>query len=238
MNRKASFNALAALLTTLTDDEQNALVDNPDKLKALATQLAQEAVQNTFFLPISDKDLPQQLQSVVTKWRKLASDFGYVGPVAWRVKAGFTLKGHAPQAGPCYEGYKYLQDWNLENDTPTMDGIVFWIPRLVEGSTSKNVKEQQKLLGEVRTRYDLPEHHLTSYGSAALLSGLIHAHFKRTGERTPLNGLYSRTDTLRVDGYRLLVGDFDETGLNCVHWYVDGRLGGLGVFPVAVEMGV
>jgi hypothetical protein len=41
--------------------------------------------------------------------------------VLWQVKAGFTLKKHAPLAGPCHEKFSYPQDWDLRNDEPTAD---------------------------------------------------------------------------------------------------------------------
>lgn len=237
-NRKASFNAIAALLAKLSDDQQLALLDRPDEFVEFAAAQAAKIVQDTYFVPIADKDVPQKIAESVWKWRKLASDLGYTGPVCWRVRAGFTLKSHAPQAGPCYEKFGYLQDWQLQNDEATQSCVVFWIPRLVKDSVSKTVEEQMVLAKQVRTTYDLPAHHLTSFGSAALNSGAVLAHYKRTGERTPLNGLYVRTDTLHVDGSRLNVGYFDETGLGCDVWRDGERYGYLGFFPWGMEMGV
>jgi hypothetical protein len=238
-NRKASFNAIAALITGLTDDEQLALVDKASEFKKFVADLVRTVVENTFFTHVDDKDAPAHLVGAVAKWRKLASDLGYTGPVLWAVKAGFSLKSHAPLAGPCYEKFGYLQDWKLRNDEPTVDCMVFFIPRIV--ATKKNVEEQTLALAELRKEYGLPEHHCTSFGSAALVSGLILAHFKRTGERTPLNADWVRTDTLDSDGNRLELGDFDESGLYCDDSWGghrnDIRADGLGVFPLGVEMG-
>lgn len=266
MNRKASFNAVARLITALTDEEQSALVDNPTALGVLAKRLVEEAKANTFFVALSDDEAVELLiknrkadvntelllppgeredralyQAMVAKyevagWRKLASDFGYTGPVAWKVRAGFTLKQHAPQASPCYEQFGYLQDWELKNDEPTVDSIVFWVPRLLEGSVSKDVEEQKALMTDVRARYELPEGHLSCFGSAVLIAGLILAHFKRTGERTPLRNLYVRSDTILADGGRLGLGGFDGTGLDCSSWDYDGGADeGVGVFALGVE---
>jgi hypothetical protein len=234
-NRKASFNAIAALITGLSDEEQVVLVDKMSEFKKFVADLVRTVVENTFFTHVDDKDAPAHLVGAVAKWRKLASDLGHTGPVLWAVKAGFTLKTHAPLAGPCHEKFGYLQDCNLQNDEPTVDCMVFFIPRIV--ATEKNAQEQTQALAELRKEYGLPEHHCASFGSAALVSGLILAHFKRMGERTPLNTDLVRTDTLDSDGDRLGLGDFDGDGLYCSGRWDDGRDGSLGVFPLGVELG-
>lgn len=208
MNRKPSFDAVTDMFKSLTEEEQLAIVDSPSELKKFAGDLAIKIVQNTFFIMLSDNEAPEKFAETTLKWRKLAAELGYTGPVIWMVKGGFTLKVHAPKAGPCYQNFQYLQDWKLKNDAPTKKSLAYWVPRLVPGSKNKNVEEQIAILTELRQRFTLPEHHLASFGSASLLSGLIFAHFKRVGERTPLKGEYTRTDTLYSDGLRLYLGDF------------------------------
>lgn len=236
--QKASVPSLVDFLSSLSHAQQVALTDNRHRQEIIRTLdgfLIKEA-ENTFFTIINDPDVPAQFVATVAKWRKLASDLGYDGPVAWRVKAGFTLKQHAPAAGPCYNKWAYLQNWNLRNDEPTTDSLVFFIPRIV--GTSKNASEQVKVLAELRQQYKLPANHLTSFGSAALLAGLILANFKRKGERAPLNHCWVRTDTLRAGGNRLSLGIFDEAGLYCGRrWFWDdNRIDGVGVFPLGVEL--
>ena len=238
MNRKASFNGLAAILTELSEDEQLALVDCPEELKKFAGDLVIQIVQNTFFIPLSDHDVAEKLAETTLNWRKLAAELSYTGPVVWKVKEGFTLKAHAPKAGPCYENFQYLQDWNIRNDEPTKGSLAFWVPRLVTGSKSQNVEKQISILAELRQRFGLPEHHLASFGSASLDSGLILAHFKRIGERIPLKSEWARTDSLNSNGSRLDLGDFDEHGLycGCWHWNDDSNPS-RGCFPLGVELG-
>lgn len=237
MNTKTSFAAVANLVNALSEDELAALVDNIKHVKKFAGDLVIEKVQNTYFIPIADKDVPEHMIESTTKWRKLAGDLGYTGPVYWKVREGFTLKDHSAKAGPCYQAFEYLRNWNLKNDEPTKSCHVYFIPRLVEKSISKNVDEQMKLLSETRKRYELPEHHLASFGSVAMLTGLVLAHFKRTGEKTPVNSYWVRTDTFHGVGLRLHVGDFDESGLYS-GWLWDGyRFDKLGVFPLGVELG-
>jgi len=248
MNRKASFVSVVRILSDLSDEELTAVVEKPELLKQFAAKLLADLVANTYVVALSDSEAVDLLVSnykyteadakaLVAKWRKLASDHGYTGPVAWKVRAGFTLKSHAPQAGPCYEQFGYLQDWQLKNDEPTADSIVFWVPRLLEGSVSKDIEEQKALMTDVRVRYELPEHHMSSFGSAALIAGLVLAHFKRTGERTPLRNFYVRSDAIRAGGDRLSLGCFDEDGLVCLGWDGDVRCVFLGIFPLGVELG-
>lgn len=236
MNTKISFAAVSKFVGSLSDAEAAALANNQGKVKKFLAGLAKEKEDYNFFSHIDDKDLPDELELTVSKWRKLAAEQGYDGPVAWRVREGFTLKEHAPKMGKVYEDFKYLQDWKLQNDEPTQSCIVFWIPRLLRGSKSQNVDQQKALMAETRMRHGLPEHHLSSFGSAALITGLVLAHFARKGERTPLNREWARTDTLHVDGDRLSVGDFGEAGPGYYGW--DGRSSGfLGFFALGVELG-
>jgi hypothetical protein len=236
MNRKPSFDGLVTALNLLTDEEKCALVDSPQALKTFAGELVVNIVGNTYFKPMSDQDLPERLQSTAIQERQLATELGYPGPVAWKVRAGVTLKQHEYKAGPCYKQFEYLQDWQLNGDEPTSESIVFWIPRLVSGSTSKRLDEQMELLTSLRKRFKLPAHHLSTLGSAALIAGLILAHFKRIGERVPINNYWVRTDTCGTGGSRLCLGGFDETGLGCGGWGFDEECNGdLGVFALGVE---
>lgn len=195
---------------------------------------------NNFFVPISDEDVPDKFMETLVKWRKLASDlgyFGYTGPVVWRVCPGFTLKAHASLAGPCYEAFEYLKLWVLQNDEPTKSAYVFFIPSLAEDSTRKNVEDQKTLLAETRKRYSLPEHHLSNFGSAAMLSGLILGHLKHTGDKSSLVSCMVRTDTLLQDRIRLHL-NFDDGALRCApgNWSDDVPDDLVGTFLLGVEL--
>lgn len=194
---------------------------------------------SNYFLSLADKDVPREHASTLVKYRRLATEWGVsiTTPLCYRVSAGFTLKDHAPKNGPCYKNFSYLQDWNF-SDEPTQEGVVFWIPRIVPGSVKKNVSKQMAHLAALRQRVELPAHHLASFGSVALLAGLILAHYKATGERVPFDRYWVRTDTCYAGGSRLGLGSFDEYGLSCDNWDWDGDAGGyLGVFALGVELG-
>jgi len=193
--------------------------------------------QPEYVTPILDADVPERYRATLAKYRKLATDHGVLvtTAVAYRVRAGFTLKQHAPKTGPCEQNFAYLQDWRLRNDEPTKDSVVFWIPRILPGSTAKTADEQMNLLADLRRKHDLPATHLASFGSAALLAGLVLAHFKITGERVPLDCYWTRTDTLHADGRRLNLGFFAAHGLRCARYdWDDDRRDGLGCFALGV----
>ncbi|MFH1088980.1 MAG: hypothetical protein V1716_00975 [Candidatus Uhrbacteria bacterium] len=80
-----------------------------------------------YFIPILDANLPEKYKATGVKYRRLATKHGVSAthPVCYRVRVGFTLMSHAPQVGPCYKKFQYLQDWNFP-DEATEDGYVFW----------------------------------------------------------------------------------------------------------------
>lgn len=194
--------------------------------------------QMEYFTPILDADVPEQHKVTLAKYRKLASEHGVPATtsVCYRVKAGFTLKTHAPKAGPCHENYKYLQDWNFK-DEATTECLVFWVPCILSGSTGKTKDEQLKLLNETCVQLELPTNHMSGFGTVALVAGLILAQHKATKERIPLNNQYVRTDSCRAGGNRLYLGVFVGAGLFCHDWLDHDAHGLLGAFALGVELG-
>lgn len=235
--QKASVPSLVDFLSNLSHSQQVVLTDNRNRqrvVKLLDDLIAEESA-NTFFTAINDPDVPAKYADMVAKWRKLAMVLGYNGPVVWQVKLGFTFKHHAPKAGPCWQDWDYLQDWKLHYDASTIDSLVFFIPRIV--GTNRSTQGQVELLATFRQQYDLPANHLTSFGSVALLAGLVLANFKRNGERVPLYSCRVRTDTFNaVDGTRLLL-KFGESGLFCEphRGWDDKGYEYIGIFPLGVE---
>lgn len=190
-----------------------------------------------YFTPILDAEVSAKHQLTLAKYRKLATEWGVptTTVVCYRVRAGFTLKSHAPKAGPCYKKFSFLQKRHF-HDEPTKDCLVFCILHLVPGSTNKTHNEQIQLLGEIRQWNEFPAHHLTSLGKVALNAGLILAHYKTTGEHVPFNNCWIRTGTYDADGGRLSLGHFDRDGLRGYHSdFSGGRVHDLGVFVLGVE---
>jgi len=207
---------------------------HPDR-GGLSDKESEEVVE--YLVPLTNAEVPAEHQETLAKYRRLAIEHGVASdvPLCYKVRAGFTLKKHAPQAGPCREGFRYLQDWNFK-DEPTRDALVFWVPRLLKDSTSKTVDEQMQLLSALRQYLALSEHHLSSFGEISLVAGLILAHFKATGERVPVDALFARSDTCFAGGNLLHLGDFCGRGLDCDVWYwVDGQPGNIGVFALGVD---
>lgn len=186
-----------------------------------------------YFTPLDGAEVPEQYQAILSGWYDLAAELDYAGPVAWRVKGGFTLKKHAPALGPCHNGFKTVKTWQFE-DKPTPDAIVFWIPRLV--GLNKRRGQQLQLLNELFHKYSLPE--VQGFGETNLIAGLVLTHFKLTGERFPLNSFWARTDTRYSTDDRLVLGDFDDGGLQCSGSW-DGRVQvNGGIFPLQVVLGL
>lgn len=244
--RVASYKAVQAVLRILNDEEILAWVDDPKAVKKFLKEQAKKASDGTFVIPLDDDEAVQFLvdrkghtedeaRAKVKVWREAAIKMDYRGPICWLVKAGFTIKIDAPKAGPCYDNLNYLQGRELQNDEPTVDSLVFWIPKLAEGSTGKNYQQMVSQRGLLRDTFNLPANHCQSFGSIALNFALILAYYKLKGDRVPANCLYAASDTLHVRGYRLIAGDFGQNGLHCDYWV--GNAGGhVGFFLLGVEL--
>ena len=223
-----------------------ALIKNKQALQALARELVAEEKARTHVQFLSDEEAVAWLiqrhaydeasaRALIAKWRKLAAELGWTGPVAWKVRAGFTLTQHAPKVGPCYKQFKYLQDSNFQDES-TKNAIVFWVPVIISGTRDQNTDEQRVVLANVRCAFELPKHHLSCFGNAALLAALILAEFKRSGKRLPANKDWVRTDTRNSAGNLLNLGCFGDDGLSCGDVLDSDRLSILGAFALGVEL--
>jgi hypothetical protein len=243
--RTASYKAVQAALRILNDEELLALADNPKAVKKFLKDLAKKVEDGTFVTPLNDDEAVRLLmehkghteaeaRAKVKAWREAATKMDYRGPVCWLVRGGFTLKVDAPKAGPTYDNLKYLQDWPLQNDEPTVDSLVFWIPKLAEGSTGKSYQQMVSHRGFLRDTYNLPANHCQSFGSIALLFALILGYYKLKGDRVTGNFLYAASDTLLVHGDRLIAGYFDRHGLLCNGWLISAN-SNIGFFLLGME---
>ncbi len=192
-----------------------------------------------YFIPVADEHVSEKHQAKLAKYRKIASEHPQpvpmTAPLCYQVRAGYTLKTHAPKTGPCRKNFQYLWDWNFP-DEGTEDCLAFWVPRILTYSTSKTKDQQLQLLANLQTKLELPVHHMSGFGKASLVAGLILAHFKVTGERIPLNKDLVRTDTCLTNGRRICLGEFGQHGLDCCHWCFDDVAGDpLGVFALGLE---
>jgi len=236
------------LFGELSDEQISIAAKNLGPLKKYLDKLIAQDVSR-YFQWLSDAEAielmvkhklrsQEEAEKHVANCREAAKSIGYNGKIFVLVKAGFTLKSHAPKFELCYKNWEYLQDWTLENDKKTVHSLVFFVPRWVPDSSRKDVDAQITLLSKFRETHKLSKHYLINYGDASLLAGLILSHCKRTGERIPLNCNWVRTDTVRTDGLRLLLGLFGGYGLGCSFWH-DGdgpRRGYVGCFALGVEV--
>lgn len=178
-----------------------------------------------------------QFAEALTAWRNyFLSVFRETGPVAWRVRAGFTLLNQAPKAGPCYDNLDYVRSWSIMDAPPTNDGLVFWVPRLAPGSKVSTADDMAELRQYLRKQFGLPSHHCTGFGSIPLIFALILAHFNRTHGRTPAELDYAVSDSYIAGGHRrLIAGNFGNAGLTCAAWNVANPYCGVGFFLLGVE---
>lgn len=208
----------------------------PAALLKLLKEAVQRRLENTYFIPLRDEELPPHLQPTAKKWRKLAQVLGYRGnrPIAWLFRGGFTLK-RAPLVGPCL-GHIFQGLSSIPNE-PTKESIVFWIPKLIPDSMGKTVAEKRIVLGKLRVRVDLPSHHLQSFGNVTLLAGLSLGYFAETGECIPVDPSEAASETF-VDDRCFVIG-FDNRGLIVGQWNFNDphyeRASHIGCFPFAIE---
>ena len=219
------------------------LSGNSGLLRKLANQLIKAAQANRF-RPLQDEEVPERLADLLQKWRLMAAVLNYYGPVAWLVPAGVTLKKHLPKLGPCRGEFQHLQSWNFA-DEPTSRSLAFWIPRVIPDTRGKSTLWQLRVLETIRSKecYRLPEHHLSNFGQASILAGLIFCHFRYSDEKVPPYAHWVLTDSLIIgaesDNNRLYLGDFGlvSSRLDC---QTTDRLGAMGAlnsaaFPLALE---
>ncbi len=177
-----------------------------------------EAVVSALSVVMSEQDAGKLCEN---GWKCAVDHFGYHGSPFWLARAGFTLKSHAPQLGPCYQGFEYLQGWDFD-DQSTKDSIIFCPPRLLPNSLGKSVDRQNALLAKLREKYELPAYFFKSFGEPSQLSGIILANYNQTGERVPLDNLWARTcSRIRGCDVRLSLGSFVPVGLYCDRWRWD-----------------
>lgn len=207
-----------------------------------------------FFM--SDADLRHALQHrssysaaravrVVDAWHRLGKEIAprMAGPIAVDVSAGFTLQEHAWQDPAGWEHFHCFRHGNrIQGEESTQPSIVFWIPKILRDSQAKHVWQQKLLLDEVRRRYNLPSHHLSGFGPATLVAGLLLERYRRTrGQKTLVIDKWVRTDTFGSLG-RLNVGwtrkerSSKKAHLNCLDWdWGEKAYDRLGMFPIGIE---
>lgn len=183
--------------------------------------------------PLSDEEVPSQFQETLAQYRRIHTEvfprlheknrhgdvrvFDFIkrgGHVAYRVKAGSTMKQHGARAEQAYGGWSDSMSWDFD-DTPTQDSIVFWIPCLIPGTQRKLNSERLEILGDIREEVGLPEHHLSCFGPASLIALLILIHFQTTQRVHLPSGVYALTDTVirrRNWDLQMILGGWDGDG--------------------------
>lgn len=226
-----------------TKDNAQRVIEHPDfpaRLKALMFELA-----TAFYILLSDeeavawivkyaKKAKTEARQIVNGLRQQARTRGIADSVKLHaeVQAGCLFKRDIPRMGPCWEDFKYLQNWNFQ-DPATEHALVSWIPVPLAGSAGKYVPEQTTLVAAFRTKAGLPAWYDLSFGSVNHVGGLSLAHFNAT-KSDPFANLVVRTDTCCAGSY-LLGLNWGRGRLSCAYWgWVGYSYSRLAVFVVGV----
>lgn len=152
------------------------------------------------------------------------------------IRWGLDVIEVAEQMGNCFGQFSHLKGI-IGRDKLTASGLAICYPEMV--AMGKAAVDQIDYLEEEGAGLGLPSH--DGFGSAAMLTGIIVAHYQATGVWIPSRGYYVRTDGVCVDGYHLgLGGGGCRFGRHCrvcrinqgAFSYVGGLLWGL--FPRAL----
>lgn len=213
----ASLRAFCALGMWLTQADLQELTQSENRvaIAKFLRGLRKRRERKFFATPLSDAEAGELLVSKggiaaalvvqrLSAWRELAFRHHYTGPVAWKVRAGYTIEHGSEKSSFRLMNEAETLAKGILNDEPTTASVAFWIPRLLHESTQKSVSEQLELLASVRGALGLPAHHLKGFGHAGWITVLSYAHRWRSGEQ-PLRDEYAvRTDTYYKNGTRVL----------------------------------
>lgn len=242
MEKGMTFAEIMKMWLVLNTKEQRVLVNNQDKLKQFAADLVVAEERKSFFLQVSDSKfkvdnkLSEQKVETLQNWRRLADKLNYRGPIVWQVRQGYHWREHANKDGLRIRNYINPEEWTLTNDETTFTTEVFWLPRLLKETINKPALEQLAVMARVRDEYNLPKHHMTSFGSASLLAGLILSRFKRSGDCLPFSLCAARTDTMTLGEKRLHLGHFQASKLACrLLDSTDQDETVIGCFPIGID---
>ena len=79
----------------------------------------------------------EEAAGTIKVWKQYALSQDYMGKVAWLVRAGFTLKKHAPKAFLFPESVVSAK-LATQPECATENALVCWVPRLVKDSEGKD----------------------------------------------------------------------------------------------------
>lgn len=260
--------AFCAFGAELPPDELRILTDqgHRKKIRGFLQHLLEEEEKKTFAVPLRDEEAcsllirrsnfsPENAQALISKWRRLAAELGYTGPIAWRVKAGFTLGNDPTESAQINRMWDEIKEQYPEGLGTTVESLVFWIPKAlpplqalspVEAKKTPllfrhlrecrrdNAGEHKQQLEMIRTRFDLPAHHLASFGSMTLLWLLIETYKKWCGGQVMELGMRVYTDL--ADANRVFLKEDGRRQPSIIGIDDNKKVAGVGVLPIGVEV--
>ncbi len=181
----------------------------------------------------------ENAENLVFSWRKIAAQLRCIHrPIAVRIHKGYTLWNHAAEISPYIKSARSYHSKDVEgkNDLPTKDALCFCIPQRVNYKSSWGKLRQQ--LTKIQQKECLPEHHLTRFGTAAEVSGLIQSYYNYTHECIPRNGNWVQTETKLDNGECISLGWrwFGELNITTGMISEEDAVGNSGCFLLGMEI--
>ena len=174
--------------------------------------------------PLFDKEAIARFAESTFNWRRLvAEELNYAGPVLWRIEEG-TI-------------YHELDCGIHDDEFMFNKGLyVFWAPRLVPESKGKDPKVQKEILVKLKKKFNLPEHHLSSFGKFPILLALVSGYYTYAEQQLSLKNDYARTDTILDQSRgRININCSDVTGRYETWRWGDCPKPNIGCFALAIE---
>lgn len=222
----------------LTTAEETTILSYREEVRAyLASLYAAETLTPVYAEPIPRYAIPRWLEHTHRAYLAMADWMGYHGPeaLAWQIYPGYTFTHDAPQEGLIAGADNRLTEWELVNNPPTGRCIAHIIPQIPPGGDWKTVAEQMEFMERIRRRFHLPPHHLTSFGTASLLSSVLLRLRNHFGIFLPAERYFIRTDTSHLFG-PLNMGGHGSEGLHWTDWdFLGDSDRCLGFLPVGID---
>lgn len=165
------------------------------------------------FRPLEDSDAPDRLREIVAAWRHMAKEMSYGGPIIWLVPGGFSFFNSEDRVlfpDKLKERAELAAEWVYldPKSEVTSRCLAFWLPFPLDGTEGKNAEQQRAILSGLRQHFGLPKNHLSSFGKASTLIGLILANLRIGDQADQWDG------APMIRSSSLLRSVFDEAGVS------------------------
>lgn len=197
-----------------------AVCSNKPRLQAELRRALGFLKVSDYFTPLDSNDIPRKYGDLPENAGLLAYQLEYPNhTILWRVRTGYTLERDplAPDDD--------LDNPDLQDEPPTQDSIVLFIPRVVGHNLSG--ERQIAYLNSLFAKYNLPP--VNGFGSASLVLGLIRSSEQKTDSST--GSCWVRTDSTSARTVPIVLRSVGET-IEYQDRKLDSSARDVGVFPL------